>query len=128
VSGWSDVPRGFYCPLDDGDDFPGSTNCGGADFCTGLRRDLRYAQAHLGADSPMPLRLSDGPGAFAGVLRPFTCSAARGFYGAPSVPGGSDWELLGAAAGYGQGFLQASTSSGRRSSVRPGTLADPEAA
>lgn len=100
----------YWCPLDDGDDFPGSTNCGGADFGTGLRRDLHYAQEHLKTGDPKWLCLTSGPAAYAAALcnlRPFVGSVDREFYGAPSVPGGSDWGMLGPAAGLGQGLPQA---------------------
>ena len=113
----------FYCPLDDGDDFPGSTNCGGDDFGSRLALDVHYMTAHLGLPAPtrLPLVITAPPSKlpaaraaaaaeYAAVLRelrPFVASERPDFHGAPPIPGSHGWGMLGAAAGIGQGLPQA---------------------
>jgi len=104
----------FWCPVDDGDDFPGSTNCGG-DFGSRLAVDIHFAQAHY--RTPPPARLMVGgssgaasPQAYADALRalrPFIGSQRPDFHGSPPVPRSHGWGMLGAAAGVGQGLPQA---------------------
>jgi hypothetical protein len=105
----------FYCPLDDGDDFPGSTNCGGEDFGSRLALDVHFMQAHGGMEPPVRLALqgsahpsheSDYASAMC-ALRPFVASENPDFHGAPVTPHTGGWGQLGAGAGIGQGLPQA---------------------
>ena len=104
----------YYCPVDDGEDFPGSTNCGGQDFGSRLRLDAHWSQAHLGMEPAWlgvgPGRRPSDPASYALVLttlRPFIASEDPDFHGAPTVPYSGGWGMLGAAAGIGQGLPQA---------------------
>lgn len=106
----------FYCPLDDGEDFPGSTNCGGQDFGSRLTLDCHYSEKHLHLGRPLYLSVSgryglpSSPEDYARVLkdlRPFVASERPDFHGAPVIPNSSGWGLLGVAAGVGQGLPQA---------------------
>ena len=113
----------FYCPLDDGEDFPGSTNCGGKDFGSRLALDMHYLHAHHDAAEPalLAVTVTAHPrkaaaaratlaGEYANVLRdlhPFIASEKPDFHGAPPIPGSHGWGMLGAAAGIGQGLPQA---------------------
>lgn len=105
----------FYCPLDDGDDFPGSTNCGGQDFGSRLALDVHYATAHLGSEAPLLLGVAgqkrpSSPNAYAVALDRkslFVASRDPDFHGAPVVPYSHGWGMLGVAAGLGQGLPQA---------------------
>lgn len=105
----------FYCPLDDGEDFPGSANCGGADFGSRLALDIHYSEAHLNAGAPVRLALAgtkhpSHPADYAEALRalrPFVASENPDFHGAPVVPGSGGWGMLGVGAGIGQGLPQA---------------------
>src|SRR5690349_5651480 len=104
----------FYCPLDDGEDFPGSTNCGGNDFGSRLALDIHYSTAHLGAGGPVWLGVAPGnrpsaPEDYAAALRelrPFVGSMDPDLHGAPVIPRSHGWGMLGAAAGIGQGLPQ----------------------
>lgn len=104
----------FWCPLDDDDDLPDSTNCGG-DFGSRLALDMHYERAHGGGAEPVRLGVSTGrrpslPADYAEALRalrPFVGSTDPDFHGATVIPGSGGWGLLGAAAGIGQGLPQA---------------------
>jgi len=114
----------FFCPLDDGEDFPGSTNCGGEDFGSRLAVDVHYMTAHLGMPAPVrlpPMPVTAHPRNLRAErvalaveysivlrdLRPFVASERPDFHGAPPIPGSYGWGMLGAAAGVGQGLPQA---------------------
>lgn len=114
----------FNCPLDDGEDFPGSTNCGGEDFGSRLALDIHFAETHfrtgpaarLAATIPTTTprlrvqRRRESDAEFAEVvrvLRPFVASENPDFHGAPPTPHSHGWGMLGAAAGIGQGLPQA---------------------
>lgn len=105
----------FWCPLDDGADFPGSTNCGGKDFGSRLAVDMHFAQVHYRTPAPVRLAIAgtshpSSPAAYADALRalaPFIASEQPDFHGAPPVPNSHGWGMLGAAAGIGQGLPQA---------------------
>jgi hypothetical protein len=114
----------FYCPLDDGEDFPGGTNCGGEDFGSRLKLDIHFCEAHFHTGPPARLaaayptttprlraeRHRELDAEFAEVLRalrPFIASEHPDFHGAPPTPHSCGWGMLGAAAGVGQGLPQA---------------------
>lgn len=97
----------FYCPVDDGEDFPGSTNCGGADFGSRLALDLHWAAAHLALDVARPASVTETAAAVR-ELAPFVAGdEPRQFHGAPVIPHTGGWGLLDAGAGIGQGLPQA---------------------